>query len=320
MIETKDYHRKISLKKELEEVIEESRRRTVPNFYDEGVGEKIYVPVPGAELRTFHHKPKQITVKRPIVFIPGFGTTAEIWREFHQTHHGFAEYFHIETREKKPCQLKRTRNTDLSLNRLAKDLTEVINFFGLSGQDYVLMASCMTGGVVLRGLIEGYLDPPTTIILDPFTKWTQNRALIKYVMPLLPPAVLGALKYLLAKIILGNMKNEQQKQRNLATVESAVPWIWRKFSLQNINHDLTEDLKKIPKTVYIFHGPPDKYHPAGIFQQTAERIPKGRFFHIDVQEEHREILAGIIATAFAEITKKEEIPEIFAPFEVELRR
>lgn len=295
-------------------------RRDIPTFYDEGESEVFYVPVEDGEIRVFHHKPEKIVYPRPIIFVPGFATTPWGWREFHQTHHNFVEYYHIETRDKKSNRIKRHRKVNYRIPQIAKDIAEVIKYFKLEEKDYILMGACMGGGVILQGLINKDLNPPIAIAFDPFTKWRQNRILVRFFMPILPPFLFGLLKYLFAKVILANMRNEAQKRRNMDTVDAAIPWIWRKFSLQNLNYDLTDTLKNIENNVFIFHGPKDKYHPEGTFEKVAEKIPKGRFFYLKTKDEERELLAGIIATLFAKNENKNQVPETLQLFEVELNR
>ncbi|HUT79956.1 MAG TPA: alpha/beta hydrolase [Candidatus Bathyarchaeia archaeon] len=295
-------------------------KRDVPNFYDENESMIYDIPVDGGTIRVYHHKPQNITAKRPIVFLPGFATTPEIWSIFHKTHHGNTEYYHIETREKNSAHIERKRKTDLSINRFALDVAKVINFFGLDNNDYVLFGTCLCGGVVLHGLINKILNPPTTIVFDPFVKWTQSRFLIKFIMPILPPFMLGLIKYLLAKILISKMKNEVQKERDMAVVDSAIPWVWRKFSIQNLKHDLTNDLNKITNEVYVFHGPKDKYHPDEVFQNIAKEIPKGHYFQMITSDDLRELLAGVIATEYSKITKNNDIPKTLEPYEVVLKR
>ena len=297
-----------------------SYKRDVPNFYEEGECEILCIPVEDGFLKVFHHKPANIKTKRPIVFVPGFGTATEIWREFHHTHHGYAEYYHIETRDKKSSEIKKYHRADFTIDRIAKDVANVIEFIGLKGKDYILMGTCMNGGVVLQGLINKHFSPPTTIIFDPFTKWTQHRALVKILMPVMPPFIIGAMKYIIGYFIMAGMKNEAQIERNKATIDAAVPWKWRKFSLQNIDFDLTNDFEKIENDVFVFHGPKDKYHPDEVFQRVAEQIPNGRYFHMNSMEELRELLVGVIGTSFAYLTEDAGIPEELQKYEVKLER
>jgi pimeloyl-ACP methyl ester carboxylesterase len=299
---------------DLDQVIQQYNR-SVPPFYEEGETEIIYVPVDGGEIKVFHHKPDKITGKRPIVFVPGFATTPYCWRQVHFTHHYNCEYFHIETREKKSNRIRRHRKANFAVDQFSKDICDVINYVGLDKKDYVFMATCFGGGVTLNGIINGLLDPPTTVLFDPFTKWTQYPWLVKIVMPIIPPFLLGAIKYIAAKIIMARMKNKAQKERNMATIDSAIPWIWRKFSIQNVNFDLTDKLGSITKEIYIFHGPKDKFHPEGTFEKVTAKIPNGRFFHMKTTDENRELLAGVIATSFANCSADDGVPKLLQRYE-----
>jgi pimeloyl-ACP methyl ester carboxylesterase len=305
--------------KELDDFIS-SYKRDVPNFYDENESEIVYVPVNGGEIKVYHHKPEPVNTKRPIIFIPGFGMAPLMWREFHHTHHGKIEYVHIETRDKKSANIERNRKADLTIDRFAQDIVSVIDYLGLSGKDYVLMGSCLSGGVILHGIIQKYLNPPTTIVFDPFCKWTQYRFLVKYIIPFVPPFLLNIMKYLIAKLLMRNMKNEAQIERNNAMLEEAVAWKWRKFALKNHKFDLTNDFNKIENEIFVCHGPKDKFHPDGTFHEIAKKIPKGRFIKMKISDHLRETMAGAIATEFAKITKKDGIPSTLKSYEVELNR
>ncbi len=301
-------------------ILLDSNRVEAPNFYDNGICDIFYVPVKDGELKVYHYKPeKQISV-RPIIFLPGFATTPLTWQDFHIAHHGKNEYFYVETREKESANIRRHRKADLTINQLALDVAQVIDYLGYTDQDYILMGNCLCGGVILLGLIQGFISPPTAIVFDPFAKWTQNRLFVKMIMPIFPPFLLGLLKFLIAKIVMANMKNEAQKRRNMDIVDKAVPWKWRKFSLQNVNYDLSHDLSKITKEVYVCHGPVDKYHPEGTFRKVTKEIPNGQFIYMKTRDEDREFLVGIIASEFSKITMKEKIPQSLRQFHLDLEK
>ncbi|NHJ86143.1 MAG: alpha/beta hydrolase [Asgard group archaeon] len=294
-------------------------KRDVPNFFDENQSEIIEVPVEDGYIRVFHHKPKEVKAKKPIIFLPGFGTAAYSWREFHHTHHNIAEYYHIETRDKKSAQIKRHIKVDFTIDRITHDIADVIKYIDCNNKDYILMGACLCGGVLLYGLIHDILNPPTVIAFDPFTKWTQYRLFVKILMPIFPPVLLDSMKFVIGKAVMKGMENEVQRKRNMENLEEAVGWKWRKFSLQNINYDLTNDFQKIKQEVFIFHGPKDKFHPDGTFQNVAAQIPNGRFFQLNISKEYRELLAGAIATEFSMVDKNNGVPKSLQKYEVPLR-
>lgn len=302
-------------KDNLDKLLEEGRR-DVPNFYDEGECEVIYVPVEDGEIRIFHHKPNNIKTKRPILFAPGFGTTPWAWRDFHKPHHGFAEYYHLETREKQSSKIKNNCKVDFSVDRTALDISDAIKYLGLDKQDYVLFGASYCGGVVLKGLIENYFDPPTTVVFDPLCKWAYAKFMVRWVLPFMPAFVLGATRFVFAKIIMAGMKNKAQKERNMDFVTGAVPFKWRKGCLHNRRFNILNDLQKIKNEVFFFHGPSDKFHPGNTFYYYSKMIPKGRYFYMDTEPLDRELLTGVIGTAFIEITKDQGLPFVLKQFEI----
>lgn len=298
----------------------EGNRREVPFYYEEGESEIFYAPVDDGELRVFHHRPKNNEAKRPIIFFLGFGNPPWTWRYFGVPSHNRGEYYIIDTREKRSSKMNKHRKINMTIDQMAKDIGQVIKFLGLENKDYILMSASWGGGVLLQGLTKKYYNPGTVIAFDPFPKFAYHRFFVRIFFGLTPGFVLEGVKMLLAKIVLTNMKNKAQKERNLATVNEAVGWKWRRTLIQNTSFNIYDRLHTIENEVFLFHGPKDRYHPREIYYKISCLIPKCRFFFMDAQEEKRELMAGAIAKEFAKITKKDEIPKIFEQYEITIER
>lgn len=295
-------------------------RQDGPFYYEEGECEVQYIAVKGGEIRVFHHIPKEGKTKRPIVFFPGFGNTPWVWRNFGLPLRQFGEYYVIETREKKPSKMIKHRKNRFSIDQMAHDVGQVIKHLGIDKRDYILMAASFCGGVLLQGLMKKYYQPNTVIAFDPFPKFIHQRFIVKVFFGLTPGFVLDGIKMLLAKLVLVNMKNQAQKERNMDVVSGAVGWKWRKALLHNVNFDIYPFLKDIENEVFLFHGPKDRYHPREIYYNITSMLPKGRFFFMDTDENDRELMAGAIAREFAKVTAKDGVPPIFEQFEIKVDR
>ncbi|MHA1126376.1 MAG: hypothetical protein ACTSO7_12565 [Candidatus Heimdallarchaeota archaeon] len=302
-----------------EKFIQEARQE-VPNFYDEGECEIIYAPINDGEIRIFHHKPKKSQTKRPIIFLPGFSTTPWTWRDFCVPLHQIGEYYFLETREKNSSRVKRGRKTKMSIDQIAKDVGEAIKFLGLENKDYVLMSASFHGGTLMHGLLKKYFHPPTTVVLDPYPKFTQNKLMVGLFFGLTPPFLLEIIKFIIMKIVVMGMKNESQKERIRNLVDGAVAWKWRKGMIHNLKYNMYPHFHKIENEVFQFHGPKDRFHPREIYLKIASAIPKGRLFYIKAKDEERELLAGAIGKAFTEVTKEDELPKFFEQFEIKLKK
>jgi pimeloyl-ACP methyl ester carboxylesterase len=295
-------------------------KRDVPSFCAKGINEELFIPVKDGELRVFHHKPTKITSQRPIVFIPGYIAAPETWVDFHKPHHGFTEYYYIESREKTSSRIKRHRKVQLTVKQSAKDLQQVLEQLDLLGKDYVLMGSSFGGAIILQALIDKLIDPPTIITFDPITKWVYGGFMIKFLNPIVPPFLMGILRNIIAKILLAGMKNKKQKRRMEGFAKGAQPWKFRKASMQNKSFDIQDRLSEIDNEILLFHGPLDRYHPRIAYYNYAKAMPNGRFFFMDTLDENRELLAGVVATEFAKVSSKRKIPSILQNFEIKINR
>jgi len=296
-------------------------KREVPRFIEDGVCEREYIPVRDGELLVYHHKPEKVTTKRPILFMPGYIAAAPTWTDFHRVHHGFCEYFYLESREKKSSRMKRSRKIKMTIKESANDLSLVLDALGLSKCDFVLCGSSYGGAIVLQALLDKKLQMHPTIILhDPIVKWAYTNAFTSFVNFIMPPFLMGALRKVIAKIYLAGMKNQAQKERFMNFVEENCPWKFRKSSHQNRKYDITDALATIDKEVFILHGPRDKYHPREAYLEYARKMPKGRFLFIDTPNEHREVMAGVVATEFAKVTKHDGLPKSLELFEIPIER
>ena len=305
-------------KKKMNKLIVQNDKET-PYFYEEGVCDIIYVPVEGGELRVFHHKPKKPKSKRPVLFIPGFGTSPWSWRHFGVAGHERIEYYFIESREKGSSRIKKRFKAKMDADQTAKDIAQVISFLGLKDNDFVLYGASYVGGAMLMGLAKKYFTAPTIINFDPLSSWKKHRKYVYLIAPM-PPFVITLLKSILIRTISIGMKNKSQKARMLNYIEDAVAWKWRRSGIQNFRYDIWELLKDINEEVSIFHGPHDRYHPHDEFMNMAKGINKGRYFYINTPEEYRELIAGIIASEYAQITRNDDVPDSLKIFEVELIR
>jgi pimeloyl-ACP methyl ester carboxylesterase len=306
-------------KQGIKELLDKGRRDT-PLFCEDGVNDEIFIPVTDGEVRVLHHKPEKQTTKRPILFLPGFVAAPWTWNDFHRAHHGFAEYFYFETREKRSSRMKRHRKISLSIEQSAIDLAEVIEQLGLNKKDYVLASASYGGGVVFQALVDKLIAPPTVCSFDPIAEWVYGTPLWNVFIRITPGFILGPFRTFFSKIFLRTMENQSQKDRMLAFVQGGEPWKFKISHRQNGKWDIIDRLCEIKKEVYIAHGPLDKYHPRMAYYNYAKSIPKGRFVFMNTADEDRELLAGVIATEFAKITRSEGLPKILEQFEIKVER
>jgi len=229
------------------------------------------------------------------------------------------EYYYLETREKKSSRIKKGRKTRLDIYQSSKDLGEVIKYLGLDKREYILVGSSYGGGVVFRATIEKLVKPSTTIAFDPIVKWVYTNKPTLIFLAITPQFILNIFRTLLAKFYLRKAQNEAQKRRMIAFVQESEAWKFKKCTIQNRKLNFFHELKKIESELFIAHGPVDKYHPRSAYYDFVKEIPKGRFLFLNTTDEDRELLVGVIATEFAMVEKKDEVPESIAEFEIKVK-
>ncbi|MCX7031205.1 MAG: alpha/beta hydrolase [Spirochaetes bacterium] len=290
-----------------------------PRFWEPGGGgEAITVPVDGAEIRVYHAKPARPVARRPILFVPGWGTNPQGWFDLTKAVHGRAELYYLETREKASSRIL-DRRTDMGMSQSARDIGDAIGFLGLSARDFLLLGACWGAAQVLQGLVDRSISAPTVLVGDPmhtlwFSKW-----LLRWVSPVFPTAALKLVRPLFVKAMIGDMKEPVQKTRAYDFVYSADFWKWQKSAEAAKDFELYGALGGVRDEVFVFNGTSDKVHDPVHYPRLAGELPRGRFLHVPTVESRRELLFGAVALEFAKVSAADGVPPSLARFEKKVR-
>jgi pimeloyl-ACP methyl ester carboxylesterase len=281
--------------------------------------EEIYIPVEDAEIRVFHVELKQPAANRPLVLIPGWGALPEGYAEFYGGIHKQADLYYIETREKGSSRIH-SKRANMSISQSARDIQTVLDSLGLSKlNDFVLAGSCWGSAIILQGLIDGSLDAPTIVTIDPmhslwFPKW-----LLRCVSPILPLHAVNLLKPILRNTLVGDMQEVAQKKRVDAFIDAADNWKWKKSAEGAIDFELYGKLSRIDKEIFVFNGSFDKIHENVNYPQIAYELPNGRLIYMPIHERQRERCMALACVSFTKVKGEEGIPAALARFEIPLR-
>lgn len=290
----------------------------VPDFWEPGIGEIRHVPVPGAEIRIIHVRPDRPAVRRPVVLVPGWGTTPEGFREFYGPLHGKAEFLFIETREKNSSRIQ-GRKPDLSVERAALDIRAALEAAGFLDRDYVLAGTCWGSAQILEGMIRGYLDPPTVLLADPMHTLWFNKTFLRRVSPWIPAAAIRAVRPLLRQALVGDLKEGAQKQRTFEFIDGADVWKWKKSAEAAWDFELFGRLGTVRREVFVLNGTGDKVHDPRNYPRVAAELPAGRFLRMPVNEALRERMFAAAALEFARGRAGDGLPARLAEFERAVR-
>lgn len=291
---------------------------SAPDFWAPPLGRVSYVPVPGAEIRVIRVLPERPETRRPVVLVPGWGTNPEGFRGFYEPLHGRTEFLYIETREKNSSRIL-DRRTDLNVERAALDIRAALDAAGLAGRDYVLVGACWGSAQILEGLIRGILDAPTVLLADPMHTLWFNKWALRWITPLIPAAAIRIIRPLLREVLVGDLKDGEQKRRIFDFINNADVGKWKKSAEAARDFELFGRLGAVRREVFVLNGTGDKVHDPGNYPRIAAELPAGRFLRMPVDEILRERMFSTVAREFAGVGAREGLPARLAEFERRVR-
>ena len=297
-----------------------AHKSPAPPFWESGVGKEIFISTNRARIRVLNFSCRSSCNARAVVFVPGFGATPPGFQDFYEVLREKAELYYLETREKPSSRILDPR-ADMSVGQSVDDIRRALSLLGLSdrGRDFVLVAPCWGATIVLEGMIRGAISAPTILLADPmhtlwFPKWV-----LRFVSPLLPVAIVRALRPVIARAMIGGMKEPAQKLRASAFVCSADVWKWKKSAEAARDFELFGRLGAISRDVFVLNGTSDRIHDPRYYPRMAGEMPRGRFIHMPTEENNRERLFGVAALEFARVSETEGMPPSLMRFEKRIR-
>jgi pimeloyl-ACP methyl ester carboxylesterase len=293
--------------------------REAPEFWVPGHGEQIIVPVDDAEIRVIHVRPERPEAVRPVVFVPGWGVVPQGFHDFYSALHGRVELYYVETREKASSRIL-SRKADMSVPRSARDLQAAMEAVGLPQRgDFVLMGTCWGSAIILQGLIDGVIDAPTIITVDPMHRLWFPQWILRYVSPVTPVFVTRMIKPILRRSLIGDMKEKNQKRRIDLFIDEADTRKWKRSADAAVDFELFGKLGGIDREIFVFNGTADKVHDQKDYPRIARELRRGRFLYMEADESERERLMAMAALEFARVGAGDGVPPSLAEFEKAVR-
>jgi pimeloyl-ACP methyl ester carboxylesterase len=310
---------------EVLELLREFPRPQSCSFLTSPHTKEKHLAVSGGAVRVLHHRPPvsgSAAVRRPVVFLPGWGTSPEGFLDFLDSICGRIESYYFESREKNSSRLCRSgpdAGLDMTMDLFAEDLALFLKSEGLgTGRDFVLLGTCWGSSIIAHALAEGILSAPTVLLFDPMHRLWFHPLLLRYIVPLLPLRFSVPLKAVGKRIALFGMREMVQRRRAELFIENAELWKWKRAALGVRDLDLYESVPRIKQEVFYINAVHDKIHDSSHTPKLAASTPKGRFLFLPADEKERERILALAAVEFAGTTSAESPPESLAGFEQHL--
>ncbi len=300
------------------ELLSKAQQDGVPNFWEYEKREEIWVPTDdgAGEIRVIHTKPDNPISKRPIMLLPGWAVPPITFQDYYRVMHEKYELYYLETREKSSSRMKRFAN--FRMPQKAKDIGTAIKYLGLEGADFILAGTCWGSAMIIQGLIDKTVTAPTVVVLDPMHYFAFSR-IVTFFGPIIPVPLLAAMKPILKRKRVGEMKEKRQLERVNEVLDDATYWKWKRTGWQVRDFEMYGNLHKIDQEVIVVNATADYIHQTIDYPNVAHQISKGRFLQLEATEDMREYIFGAITAEFAKVTK-DEFPESMKAFEVKIPR
>jgi pimeloyl-ACP methyl ester carboxylesterase len=245
-------------------------------------------------LRVLHSEPEK-EAKNTLVLIPGFGSLASAWDKLLIKMKEDYRIYIIESREKHTAILG--KKPDLSFNRFAKDLAEVVDYLAL--EDYLLVASSMGAALILRSLSLKLVSPTYVFLVGPIQKteipdWSWPLVYITF--PFVWTIFIKPLAKLYIKYIYLDRTQKDQIKKYFGYFDNYNVKKVRKTLIKFRKFRITEEeIRSIENPCILIGAEKDKAHQAEWTQKIHGYLSNSEYFDLETNvAAHSEPLADLI--------------------------
>ncbi|MBN1829520.1 MAG: alpha/beta hydrolase [Deltaproteobacteria bacterium] len=280
-----------------------SQRRMLLSEKEQGVDERYASLSDGVVLKIIDFKPPIAAPEHPvIVFVAGWISLIDGWREVLAELTPRFRILYIETREKKSARLP-SGPVYFSIDRLCMDIHEIIETEISAGKPFCFVGSSLGSTVILDYLSKGLHQPLLSINIAPngsfpFPPW--GRLLVRMFLPATYNCVKPLVKLYLRYFRLDRKLEPAQVRKYEGTLDEAEPVRLKASALSLMNYRLWDKLPQVKAPVVVIGARSDKIHDLREMERMVELMPRARLVVMESNREthsHRtgRFIAGEIA-------------------------
>lgn len=251
--------------------------------------ERYFQVSDGVSLRTVSFTPPpQAPGKPPIVFLPGWISAIEGWREVLEVLTAEHPVLYVETREKASARLPDRGGLDFSMERLCADLDEVLSDRLGPDEAFCFFGSSLGSTLILEYLSRNERRPLLTLVVAPnvvfrLPSWVvlAARALPAGAFALLRPIM----KWYLCTFMLDAEKEPEQAERYRKSLDTAEPRRLRANALELKDYSGWDRLPRVRAPVLVVAGRSDSLHHMDDMKRMVSVLPDAR---LEIVESNRE--------------------------------
>lgn len=200
---------------------------------------------------------------RPVILVPGWFSQPTGWIGVTKSISEFTKLIYIETREKNSSVLLKKKSTDMSIERMSKDLQALKNDLGVNFMESICVGSSLGGSALLHLLYESKTQPAFTVLMSPNPDFKLPPIIGRLIlaMPLFMIRIVKAyVKWHVLTFRIDEKAHPDQAEKYKTTFDAAEPWKARTSARHVTKFNAWEFLEKIESNVIIAGATTDKLH------------------------------------------------------------
>ncbi|HQP47212.1 MAG TPA: hypothetical protein PKX12_00670 [Spirochaetota bacterium] len=259
----------------------------------------------GVRLRIFEFIPEAADRKKPvIIFVAGWISLISGWKGVLQEITPHFRTIYMETREKRSSLVPQNMNVSFAMDRLRKDIGEVIDELIPEKQNFFLAGSSLGASAILEYCSLNQRIPECAFLIGPNAEFRFPKVLgdiVPAFHPSLYFAVKPVVKWYLKNFRLDKKNAREQVKKYENTLDEADPYKLKANALAIKNYTVWDKLGTIITPCVIFGATSDTLHGTDNLQKLIAIIPRTEYIELASNTETHSNKAGkLIAEYIAE--------------------
>jgi pimeloyl-ACP methyl ester carboxylesterase len=232
----------------------------------------------GARLRLVTFEPAEDPGHPAVVFVPGWISQLEGWRDVLVEMSRHFRIYLIETREKISSEMN--RNATYSVESIGDDILHLIEKLGLEDGSYLLFGSSLGATVILDCYHRIPEKPKCIAVVAPnavFHVPVYWKVIVYLFYPRLYLLLKPAIKWYLKHFRLNVQVDLAQYQKYCRALDAADPFKLKKAAMAFWKYTIWDRLKTIDRPVLLISASQDKLHEPENMKRMMEMLPDAIF-------------------------------------------
>jgi len=196
-----------------------------------------------------------------VVFVPGWISMINGWKEVLQEITKDFTVYYLETREKISSQI--IRKVDYSVEEIGKDLIRFINILRLQDRKYILLGSSLGATSILDCSKDLHINPLCLVLINPNAEFRMPKwgvFIIRLFYPPLYNFIKPYIKWYFKTFRLDVKHDYEQYEKYCNVLDFADPWKLKHAALSVYKYSVWNLLDKIKYPTLILGASKDKLH------------------------------------------------------------